>query len=149
MFSVWHVDKYKITFKLVINSRRVSRTAIIGARARYRTAARRLRNTGVYRRTWLGRSKKWLVPVVELALQKKRQATQPVVKLQKPESAVAVMLLISRYFMLPVKRRWAENIWRSFRPKQVYIWIFLFYRMWRCLVCSRWISTFWRKFLCS
>jgi hypothetical protein len=35
---------------------------------------------------------------VELALQKKRQAKQPVVKIQKPESAVAVMLLISRYF---------------------------------------------------
>lgn len=45
-----------------------------------------------------GRSKKRLVPVVELALQKKRQAKQPVVKIQKPESAVAVMLLISRYF---------------------------------------------------
>jgi len=25
MFTVWHVDKYKITFKLVINSRRISR----------------------------------------------------------------------------------------------------------------------------
>jgi len=35
---------------------------------------------------------------VELALQKKRQAKQPVVKIQKPESAVAVRLLISRYF---------------------------------------------------
>ena len=35
---------------------------------------------------------------MELALQKKRQAKQPVVKIQKPESAVAVMLLISRYF---------------------------------------------------
>jgi hypothetical protein len=40
----------------------------------------------------------WLAPVVELALQKKRQAKQPVVQIQKPESAVAVMLLISRYF---------------------------------------------------
>jgi hypothetical protein len=40
----------------------------------------------------------WLTPVVELALQKKRQAKQPVVQIQKPESAVAVMLLISRYF---------------------------------------------------
>jgi hypothetical protein len=35
---------------------------------------------------------------VELALQKKRQVKQPVVKIQKPESAAAVMLLISRYF---------------------------------------------------
>ena len=25
MCTVWHVDKYKITFKLVINSRRISR----------------------------------------------------------------------------------------------------------------------------
>jgi len=25
MFTVWHVDKYKITFKLVINSTRISR----------------------------------------------------------------------------------------------------------------------------
>jgi len=25
MYTVWHVDKYKITFKLVINSRRISR----------------------------------------------------------------------------------------------------------------------------
>jgi len=24
MCTVWHVDKYKITFKLVINSRRIS-----------------------------------------------------------------------------------------------------------------------------
>jgi len=24
MYTVWHVDKYKITFKLVINSRRTS-----------------------------------------------------------------------------------------------------------------------------
>jgi len=35
---------------------------------------------------------------VELALQKKRQVKQPVVKIQKPESPAAVMLLISRYF---------------------------------------------------
>jgi len=25
MYTVWYVDKYKITFKLVINSRRISR----------------------------------------------------------------------------------------------------------------------------
>ena len=25
MYTVWHVDKYKVTFKLVINSRRTSR----------------------------------------------------------------------------------------------------------------------------
>jgi len=36
---VWHDDKYKITFKLVIT--------IIDARARYRAAARRLRNTAL------------------------------------------------------------------------------------------------------
>ena len=24
MYTVWHVDRYKITFKLVINSRRIS-----------------------------------------------------------------------------------------------------------------------------
>ena len=53
---VWHVDKYKITFKLVINwtngilqhivvSSELSRPGIIDARARYRAAARRLRNT--------------------------------------------------------------------------------------------------------
>jgi hypothetical protein len=38
MYTVWHVDKYKITFKLVIDH---------GPRARYRAAARRLRNTGL------------------------------------------------------------------------------------------------------
>jgi len=53
---VWHVDKCKITFKLVINwtnenlqhivvSSGFSRHGIIDARARYRAAARRLRNT--------------------------------------------------------------------------------------------------------
>jgi len=58
MYIVWHVDKYKITFKLVINwtneilqhivvSSGLSRPAIIDARARYRAAARRLRNTVV------------------------------------------------------------------------------------------------------
>jgi hypothetical protein len=38
MYTVWHVDKYKITFKLVIDH---------WPRARYRAAARRLRNTGL------------------------------------------------------------------------------------------------------
>ena len=58
MYTVWHVDKYKITFKLVINwtneillhivvSSGLSRPGIIDARARYRAAARRLRNTGL------------------------------------------------------------------------------------------------------
>ena len=57
MYTVWHVDKYKITFKLVINhwtneilqhivfSSGPSRPGIIDARDRYRAAARRLRNT--------------------------------------------------------------------------------------------------------
>jgi len=57
MYKVWHVDKYKIPFKLVTNhwtneilqhivvSSGPSRTGIIDARARYRAAARRLRNT--------------------------------------------------------------------------------------------------------
>ena len=56
MYTVWHIDKYKITFKLVINwtngvllhiviSSGLSRPGIIDARARYRAAARRLRNT--------------------------------------------------------------------------------------------------------
>jgi hypothetical protein len=56
MYTVWHVDKYKITFKLFINwtneilqhivvSLGLSRPGIIYARARYRAAARRLRNT--------------------------------------------------------------------------------------------------------
>jgi len=58
MYTVWHVDKHKITFKLVINwtneilyhivvSSGLSRPGIIDARGRYRTAARRLRNTGL------------------------------------------------------------------------------------------------------
>jgi len=59
MYTVWHVDKYKITFKLVINhwtnetlqhivvSSGLLRPGIIDARARYRAAARRLRNTTV------------------------------------------------------------------------------------------------------
>jgi hypothetical protein len=58
MYTVWHVDKYKITFKLVINwtngilhhiviSSGLSRPGIIDARARYRAAARRLRNTDI------------------------------------------------------------------------------------------------------
>jgi len=35
MFTVWHVEKYNITFKLVINSRRISRgPEKIDARAR-------------------------------------------------------------------------------------------------------------------
>ena len=56
MYTVWHVDKYKITFKLVINwtneilhhivvSSGLSRPGIIYAAARYRAAARRLKNT--------------------------------------------------------------------------------------------------------
>ena len=60
MYMFWHVDKYKITFKLVINwtneilwhivvSSGLSRPVIINARARYRAAARRLRNTALHR----------------------------------------------------------------------------------------------------
>jgi hypothetical protein len=40
MYTVWHVDKYKIAFKLVIDH---------WPRARYRSAARRLRNTALDR----------------------------------------------------------------------------------------------------
>jgi len=60
MYTVWHVDKYKITYKLVINwtneilyhivvSSGLSWPGIhvIDARARYRAAARRLRNTTI------------------------------------------------------------------------------------------------------
>ena len=59
MYTVWHVDKYKVTFKLVINWTNEIlqhivdfsgplRPGIIDARARYRAAARQLRNTGLY-----------------------------------------------------------------------------------------------------
>ena len=58
MYTVWHVDKYKIIFKLVINwtneilqhiavSQGLSRPGIIDARVRYRAAARRLRKTAI------------------------------------------------------------------------------------------------------
>ena len=58
MYTVWHVDKYKITFKLVINwtneilwhtvvSSGLSRPGIIDARTQYRKAARRLSNTAL------------------------------------------------------------------------------------------------------
>ena len=59
MYTVWHVDKYKITFKSVIShwtneilqhivvSSGLSRPGIIDVRARYRAAARRLRNTAL------------------------------------------------------------------------------------------------------
>ena len=59
MYTVWHVDKYEITFKLVINhwtneiyivvSSGLLRPGIIDARVRYRAAARRLRNTELER----------------------------------------------------------------------------------------------------
>jgi hypothetical protein len=59
MYMAWHVEEYKIIFKLVINhwtneilqhivvSSNLSRPGIIDARARYWAAARRLRNTGL------------------------------------------------------------------------------------------------------
>jgi len=58
MYMVWHVDKYKITFKLVINWTNeilqhivvfsgLSWPGIIDARARYWAVAWRLRNTGL------------------------------------------------------------------------------------------------------
>jgi len=58
MYMTWHVDKYKITFKLVINwtneilyhivvSSGLSQPRIIDARARYQAAAWRLRNTAL------------------------------------------------------------------------------------------------------
>ena len=59
MYMVWHVDKYKITFKLVINwtneilqhtvvSSGLSQPGIIDARAQYWAMARQLRNTILY-----------------------------------------------------------------------------------------------------
>ena len=45
MYTVLYADKYKITFKLVSSG--LSRPGIIDARARYRAAARRLRNTAL------------------------------------------------------------------------------------------------------
>jgi len=58
MYTVWHVDKYKITPKLVTNWTNeilyhivvfsgFSRPGMIDARARNRAAARRLRNTAL------------------------------------------------------------------------------------------------------
>ena len=58
MYMVWHVDKYKITFKLVINWTNeilqhivvfsgLSQPGIIDARAQYRAAAQQLRNTAL------------------------------------------------------------------------------------------------------
>jgi hypothetical protein len=60
MCTVCHVDKYKITFKSVINwtneilqhivvSSGLSRPGIIDVRARYRAAARLLKNTSIAR----------------------------------------------------------------------------------------------------
>jgi len=60
MYTVWHVDKYKITFKLVINwtneilqhivvSSGLSQPGTNDAMARYRAAGRRLRNTALWR----------------------------------------------------------------------------------------------------
>jgi hypothetical protein len=58
MYKMWHVDKYKITFKLVVKwineisyhtvvFSGLSRPGIIDGRVRYRAAARRLRNTAL------------------------------------------------------------------------------------------------------
>ena len=44
MCTVWHVDKYKTIYQFQEN---LSRPGIIDARARYRAAARRLRNTAL------------------------------------------------------------------------------------------------------
>jgi len=70
MYTVWHVDKYKIIFKLVINWTNeilwyivvpsgLSRPGIIDARAWYRAAARRLRNTALD-----GRTHKLVLPIL-------------------------------------------------------------------------------------
>jgi len=58
MYTVWHVDKYNIIFKLITNwtneilqhivvSSGLSRSSIIDARAWYWALARRLRNTAL------------------------------------------------------------------------------------------------------
>ena len=49
MCTVWRVDKYKITFKLYQFQENLSQHDIIDARAWYRAAARRLRNTELHR----------------------------------------------------------------------------------------------------
>jgi len=45
---VWHVDKYKIAFKLVKFQENLLRPGIIDARAQYRAVARRLRNIVIH-----------------------------------------------------------------------------------------------------
>ena len=54
MYTVWHVDKFKIVnnctnqiLQHIVVSSGLSRPGIIDARARYRAAARRLRNTAI------------------------------------------------------------------------------------------------------
>jgi len=44
MCTVWHVDKYKIIFKLVINSRRISRGPAVEKHC-YKVTLRRVRAT--------------------------------------------------------------------------------------------------------
>jgi hypothetical protein len=53
MYTVWHVDKHKITFKMLRKwklqiQKSLSRPSIIDARAHYWAAARRLRSTGLW-----------------------------------------------------------------------------------------------------
>jgi len=84
MYTVWHVDKYKITFKLVINltneilyhivvSSGLSRFGIIDARDRYRAAARRLRNTGVSHGVSVLQSTKCIIPVTHTKTRKRME----------------------------------------------------------------------------
>jgi hypothetical protein len=49
MYTVWHVDKHKITFKLTNDKsqKSLSRPSIIDARAHYWAAARLLRSIGL------------------------------------------------------------------------------------------------------
>jgi hypothetical protein len=49
MYTVWHVDKHKITFKLTNDKfhKSLSRPSIIDARAHYWASARRLRSIAV------------------------------------------------------------------------------------------------------
>jgi len=112
MYTVWHVDKYKITFKLVINlineilqhivvSLGLSLPVIIDGRVQYRAMAQRLRNID------LGH----VLCVWQVCTNPGHHAAQPLHFIQWH-----LIYLVPRYGTFCMSSFWLLNFWQNCAP---------------------------------
>jgi hypothetical protein len=123
MYTVWHVDKYKITFKLVISltneillhivvSWGLSRSGVIDTRARYRAAARRLRNTGLGRRSFM--KERNLLSRWGAVNSKGRTLFREVI-------SSTPYIVFELFIQMLLNMNWYGYIWKSFNGRVIFL----------------------------